>query len=202
MIKLKQLLIIFFLITNCSSYKFSENKETNKKNIIWISTTIDSEKDENYLHPKDSLNLSLKLVNQLDSADDKNEFRVLYHKDQRKSDSLIDIKITKLYSNTEIPLKSVLPTILTAGFFLAFGGDSHEDTFFAKVDISFFDENNIKKGSKSTNFLHKKPYSIWSYIFPFVDYRFMNLSEYNPSSSLVFSKFISENILTLTKNEN
>lgn len=107
MINLKLLILLLSILVNCTSYKINENKVNNQKRIVWISTTIDSEKDENYLHPKDSVNLSLKIANQLNIENDKNEFRVLFHKDQKKSDPFIDIKIKKLYSNTEIPLKSV-----------------------------------------------------------------------------------------------
>ncbi|TGM62985.1 hypothetical protein EHQ94_19685 [Leptospira meyeri] len=199
---IKKLLILFPLLVNCSSYQITENKGINQKEIIWISASIGSDNTRNFTHPNDSANLSLRIANQLNNLNNKKDFRVVYNKDQKYSNFLIDIQIRLLSSKTEIPEKSLLPTILTAGLFLLFGGDSYEDTLFAKIEISIFDENKNKIESKPMNFLHKRQYNIYSYIFPFIDYRVMNLSDYNPRNSLIFSDFICDNIITLIKNEN
>lgn len=196
-----KILIIISIFLSCSSYHITDNKITNQKKIIWIYTTIESENNEDFIHPNDSVNLSLKIVNKLNNSKNQKEFRVLYNKDQKDSNSLIDIQIKKIYSKIEIPEESILPTILTAGLFLVFGGDSHEDYYFAKIEISIYDKNNNQLETKATNFVYKRPYSFYSYIFPFIDYRFLNLSSYNPSHSKVFLNFISDNIINLIKNE-
>ncbi|PKA23511.1 hypothetical protein CH381_25365 [Leptospira sp. mixed culture ATI2-C-A1] len=138
---IKKLLILFPLLVNCSSYQITENKGINQKEIIWISASIGSDNKRNYTLPNDSANLSLRIANQLNNLNNKKDFRVVYNKDQKYSNFLIDIQIRLLSSKTEIPEKSILPTILTAGLFLLFGGDSYEDTLFAKIEISIFDEN-------------------------------------------------------------
>lgn len=202
MIKLKKItLLIFSLLVNCSTYQITENKISNEKNILWISTTVNSDFTETYLRSNNSANLSLQIVNQLNLINNKKYFRVLYHKDQKQLFSHINIHIKSISSISKFPEKSLMPTITTAGLFLVFGGDLYEDVFRSEIEISISDENNQKKGSINLFFQYENSYSFYEYVYPFIDYRFMNFSYYNPSSSLAFTKFLTENIQSLLENE-